>query len=367
MLRRRVTLFQLIAATCFMVSGGPYGLEDLVRDSGYAAAVLILLITPLIWSIPTALMVGELASAVADEGGYYVWVRRAFGPFWGFQEAWLSLIASIFDMALYPTLFVAYLSQIFPQLGIGHRGIALGVAMIAVCALWNLRGASSVGRSSLILGLLLLTPFAVIVINSIVMAPLTPDAVHHHQGSTSLLMGILVAMWNYMGWDNASTIAAEVESPQRTYPRAMAFSVLAVTSIYVVSVAAAWHAGIDPEIFHTGGWAGVGQLLGGHWLQLAIVLGGCLSAFAMFNSLVMSYSRLPYAMAKDNLLPKVFLMTVKSTDAPWVADPRLFNRLGTLAGYRFSAFNSVRYPSLRSQFDFGICCFDCAESEGTKS
>ena len=56
-------------------------------------------------------MVGELASALPDEGGYYAWVRRAMGPFWGFQEAWLSLAASVFEMAIYPTIFTLYLKH----------------------------------------------------------------------------------------------------------------------------------------------------------------------------------------------------------------------------------------------------------------
>ena len=50
---------------------------------------------PLVWSLQIALLVGELASALPEDGGYYVWVRRALGPFWGFQEAWLSLAASV--------------------------------------------------------------------------------------------------------------------------------------------------------------------------------------------------------------------------------------------------------------------------------
>src|ERR1051326_5010653 len=83
-------LLPLIAATYFMVSGGPYGLEDIVHDAGYRAALLILAITPIFWSLPVAMLVGELSAALPEEGGYYAWVRRALGPFWGFQEAWLS-------------------------------------------------------------------------------------------------------------------------------------------------------------------------------------------------------------------------------------------------------------------------------------
>src|ERR1700722_17438936 len=100
---RRVRLFPLIAATLFMVSGGPYGIEDTLGGAGYFGALLILAIVPFVWSLPTTLMIGELASAIPAEGGFYVLVRRSFGPFWGYQEAWLSLAASIFDMAIYPT------------------------------------------------------------------------------------------------------------------------------------------------------------------------------------------------------------------------------------------------------------------------
>ena len=110
----RLTLWPLVAATFFMVSGGTYGTEDIVHGAGYGRAILILLLTPLLWSLPTAFMIGELSSALPYEGGYYAWVRRAMGNFWGFQEAWLSLVASIFDMAIYPTLFVVYLTRLFP-------------------------------------------------------------------------------------------------------------------------------------------------------------------------------------------------------------------------------------------------------------
>src|ERR1700692_2476245 len=112
--RGKLTLIPLVAATYFMVSGGPYGLEELVQDSGYKLAVVILFAIPLVWSLPTGLMVGELSAAIPAEGGFYVWVRRAMGPFWGFQEAWLSLMSSVLDLAAYTALFVLSLGQIWP-------------------------------------------------------------------------------------------------------------------------------------------------------------------------------------------------------------------------------------------------------------
>ncbi len=61
---RKLTVLSLAAATYFMVSGGPYGMEELVQDAGYKLAIVILFFTPLVWSLPTGLMVGELAAAL---------------------------------------------------------------------------------------------------------------------------------------------------------------------------------------------------------------------------------------------------------------------------------------------------------------
>src|ERR671919_647822 len=90
--RRQLGLLALVMVTFFIVSGGPYGLEELVSQSGPGIALLLLLITPLIWSVPTAVMVAELSSMMPVEGGYYAWVKRALGPFWGFMEGWWSWI-----------------------------------------------------------------------------------------------------------------------------------------------------------------------------------------------------------------------------------------------------------------------------------
>jgi amino acid transporter len=133
-----------------------------------------------------------------------------------------------------------------------------------------------------------------------------------------LIGGLLICMWNYMGWDNASTIATEVERPQRTYPRAMLAAVLIVALSYIVPVAAVWMTRLPAGAWETGSWADIAGLLGGPLLRIALVVGGMFSAFGMFNALVMSYSRLPLAMAQDGMLPK-FFGKLNRRRAPWVA------------------------------------------------
>ena len=138
-----------MAATFFMVSGGTYGTEEIIHGAGYGHGILILLFLPVLWCLPTAFMIGELSSALPYEGGYYAWVRRGLGNFWGFQEAWLSLAASIFDMAIYPTLFVFYLKQMSPWFGFGNHGIYAGLFVVVTCAALNLAGIRVVGITSL--------------------------------------------------------------------------------------------------------------------------------------------------------------------------------------------------------------------------
>ena len=314
---RQVSLLQLVAVTYFVVAGGPYGLEEIIGTSGYGGAILILLATPLLWSLPTALMVSELASALPQDGGYYVWVRRAMGRFWGFQEAWLSLTGSIFDMALYPTLFVSYLGHFVPALTDGGKGVWIGVALIAASALWNLLGARTSSGSSVVLGALLLLPFAVLMGYALL------DRTAPHLPAQSLkpdfLGGILVAMWNYMGWDNVSTIAAEVERPQRTYPRAMTASVALVALTYTLPIAAVAWSGLDPSRWTTGGWVDAGRQLAGEGLAAALAAGGMIGAVGTLNGLTLTLSRLPAAMGEDGLLPRVFARRSARTGAPWVA------------------------------------------------
>jgi len=303
-----------------MVSGGTYGTEEIVHGAGYGRAILILLLTPLLWSLPTAFMIGELSSALPHEGGYYAWVRRALGNFWGFQEAWLSLVASIFDMAIYPTLFVAYLTRMIPWFQQGYRGWMVGLALVIACAILNMAGVKVVSTTSLWLFFALSAPFVAIVVLAPFKLGALANAVTKPTTSTvDILGGLLICMWNYMGWDNASTIATEVERPQRTYPRAMLAAVVIVALSYVLPVAAMWMTGLAPTAWETGSWADIAGLLGGPLLRIGVVLGGMISAFGMFNALVMSYSRLPLAMAQDGMLPRIFGKLQRRSRAPWVA------------------------------------------------
>ena len=316
---RKMRLLPLIGATYFMVSGGPYGLEDIIGKAGYLRALFLLAVVPIVWSLPTSLMVGELASALPDEGGYYVWVRRALGRFWGFQEAWLSLAASVFDMALYPVTFVLYLGRVAPALTAGHRGVLWALAVVVGCTLWNLLGAGAVGESSVALFVALLAPFVILIVVALWRwHGHGTGALHEPTPNADLAGAISVTLWNYMGWDNASTVAQEVEDPQRNYPRAMLGSAGLVAFTYILPLTAVALAGIAAGQFSTGAWTDAAREVVGPALGLAVVLGGMINGVGMFNPLMMSYSRVPFAMAEDGLMPRM-LLRENRRGTPWVS------------------------------------------------
>src|SRR5260370_16629836 len=110
------------------------------------------------------------------------------GNFWGFQEAGLSLVASIFDMAIYPTLFVAYLTRMFPWFSVNNRGWWVALAVVIACALMNIAGVKVVSLTSLWLFFALSAPFVAIVIlaplnigsfaNPLTNPPTSPPYIH---------------------------------------------------------------------------------------------------------------------------------------------------------------------------------------------
>ena len=321
---RKLRLFPLLAATYFMVSGGPYGIEDVVGYGGYGRALLLIFIIPFFWSFPTGLMLGELASAIPDEGGFYAWVRRAMGPFWGFQEVWLSLSASVFDMAIYPTIFVLYLERLAPAMTQGHRGLLLKLAVVAAAVLWNLFGAAAVGEGSLRLWIVSISPYFVIVGIAVYAGfqgahgPFGGHASMAHPAGAAFSTAIMVMMWNYMGWDNATTIANEVENPQRNYPRVALLAIVMVMLTYAIPVTAVAWAGIPAARFSTGAWVDAAHVLSGPVLATAVVIAGLMDGFGTFSNLTLSYTRLPHALAEDGYLPGAFTKKLRN-GSPWVS------------------------------------------------
>jgi len=307
-LPRAIGTLSLIFILFFCTSGGPYTTETLIHSVGPGLGLFILLVVPVVWSLPEVLIVGELASMLPEEGGYYRWVDRAFGRFWAFQNGWLTWMYSLVDMAIYPVLFNQYLRYFIPELDARFEW------MVSLAVIWgatwiNLRGSLRVGRASVIAGCFVMLGFFAMVVASaphVAHVPWHPFASGKAKGIDGLAVGLSIALWNYIGWDNASTVQGEVREASRTYPRALAIALPFVTAGYIVPLLAALGA-TDWITWTDGGWPQITVAAAGgagRWIGAWIALGGMVSALSLFNALLLGYSRIPFVLANDRLLPQ---------------------------------------------------------------
>lgn len=322
MLRRTLTTLPLVFVIYFNVSGGAFTLEGLVAGTGPGLALVLLLVIPLFWSLPEILIIGELASMHPEEGGYYRWVRRAFGDFWAFQNGWYTWLYSLVDMAIYPAMVNQYLAWFVPDLTPGARW-AISLVMIWGAAGINLRGARPVGRVSVMVGTLILGAFLLVALFSvpnITHVPWEPFMKSGQGLGTGIAVGVSTALWNYVGWDNASTVGGEVVDAGRTYPRALAFALPLVMLGYFVPLLPTLGA-TDWSTWTEGGWPAIAASAtgaAGVFLAPMLAIAGMCSAIALFNALLLVYTRIPLAMSSDGLLP-AFLSRTDARGTPRVA------------------------------------------------
>jgi amino acid transporter len=122
--------------------------------------------------------------------------------------------------------------------------------------------------------------------------------------SASLLTGLSVVLWNYTGWDNISLVGDEVENPQRSYPIALFAALALIVAMYAGPVLAGLRVAPHPEAWTEGAFPTfAGALPNAGWLSGWLLAGALVSTFTLFNSLLLSYSRLPMVVAADGLLP----------------------------------------------------------------
>lgn len=301
---RQLRPLQLAAIIFLTVSGGPYGLESLFTYVGNQGALLLLLVTPLLWDVPTILTVLELNSLMPVTGGYYQWVKRALGIRWAFYEGWWTWLYTFIDLAIYPVLFIGYAVFFFPAIAVYKVPICL--AVIWSSALLNILGIVPVGRTSVFLGIMVLVPFVVLFIVLLMhhsSSGTIPTPSLHGLGFSPIAMGLYTVMWNFIGWDNATTYAGEVQRPARSYFLSICLAFILIVAVYILAALAVHRSGIGAETLDNGKWPVLGTLAGGRWLGALLAAGGMASTLGLYSAVLLSVSRVPQVMASDSLLP----------------------------------------------------------------
>lgn len=399
MLKRSLTLLPLFGIIFFTISGGTFGVES-VFTSGAGMALLLICVTPLVYSIPNMLMVRELQSMMPVEGSYYHWTKQAFGPGMGFLTGWMNWVMSWVDVSIYPVLAVTYMTALFPALGNDHGGIPSWVIqwVIAIFIIWlisylQMRGAKLAGLTSIWLGVILLIPIIIMVVLGFYNWGVHGSTFHMSflptgTGAYSAFsLGIWVIMWNYMGWELPTSAGDEIVNPKRTYPLAMVLVLIASVAVYLLPAVssmyggaaengtyAAWgveasdeSVGIGPDLEAAGmtqdqitaagidptaseGWLlpDMGKAVAertthsgsgfGDFLKIFLTVGGVLSMVGLFIGNSVSATRVPFALSEDGMMPKALVRVHRKWGTPFMAI--------ILCGVIFSVFSLNKFSSL---------------------
>jgi APA family basic amino acid/polyamine antiporter len=271
-----------------------------------------------------ALSYAELAAALPQAGGEYVYLREAYGPLWGFIYGWTQMwVAKSGSIATLAAGFVIYLSNFRPELDTvwmvvplplgesGHPmeiryGQLLGIGVIAVLALINYFGVKVGGNVQVTVTLVKVGLIAAIIV--IGLGSGHGAAANFHTsipaagGITGFFAALVAALWAYDGWNNVSMVASEVRQPQRNLPLALIAGTVAVIAIYLLANLAYFYVLSANDVASTPRVAGemMRRILGTPGAG-AVSIAAMISIFAALNGSILSGSRVPFAMSRDRL------------------------------------------------------------------
>lgn len=307
-LRRGLKPIAVFGTMFFLASGGPYGVELLVPLAGPGLAVFSKVAMALLWGVPSALITAELVSAMPQQGGNYQWYRKGLSRFWSFQFSWLDWLTWFFDAAIYPPLIAAYLVAFFlPQAG---HWTAWTVCLVVIWSSTglNIWGAKVVGRFSVALTVAVLLPVLAMVIlgwsevSLSNLKPFLPDG----EASDAIRYALIFGIWSFSGYSGLAYAGEEIVNTEHSYPKVLAIFVPFGVAVLVIPLWVGLAADPNWSQWANAQFTQVGFVLGGTWLAGALATGAQISLLALFTSELLILSRLPYAMARDGLLPKRF-------------------------------------------------------------
>ena len=318
---RKASLFYLVFVMFSYTTGGPFGLEDMVTTSGPGITLLYLLIIPFFWCIPVSLVSAELTTVMPVEGGFYRWTRTAFGDFWGFLAGWWNWSASFLLGGAYAVLFADYLVYYFPKMTWWEHWL-ISVGLVALLTWVNVRGIQMVGQVATALEIFIFVPVITMVVIALAhwhQNPFHPWVVPHQATFKVFGVGLALGLWLYSGYEQLSTVAEEVENPQRAYPRALAMVVPLSMAAYFLPTLAGLAAAGNWDKWHTGFFSDAAKIIGGPWLGTWMTLAAVIGNVALLNSTILTTTRMPFAMAEDGYLPDILTRKHARHGTPWLA------------------------------------------------
>ena len=293
-----------------MIGSGIFVLPALgYKKAGPAVVVAYLLAAIIV--LPAALSKAEMATAMPESGGTYLYIDRAMGPLFGTIAgigAWFSLI---FKSSFALVGLGAYLLLLVPisQGQIVIVALALGTLVVVL----NISGTKLSGQVQAIIVSLVIVGITAFTINAGLFAETSRFTPLRTDGNTGIVTAAAFVFVSYAGVTKIASVAEEVKDPGRNLPRAMLGS-LGIMAVIYVGVVGAVVGLADPEVLKTGGpdgtasltpmADGAAMLFGGAGVVVISVI-AIVALTSMANAGVLSSSRFPLAMSRDQLLPPI--------------------------------------------------------------
>jgi amino acid transporter len=302
---RQIGFLPLLAIFYGYTAGGPFGFEVIYHRSGPGMALIFLTLVPFFWSIPISFASAELNSVLPVQGGFYRWTRAAFGDFWGFQCGWWNWTGTFLLNASYGVLAMDYLGDYIPWLH-GTAKWAGACLVLILLAYLNARGIQVAGAVSIALLVAVFIPVAWLCIVSLFhlhfnpTVPLAPPGVPF--GSV-FGNGLALAMWNYAGYEQLSSVSGEMKDPQKTFVRVLAWNTPMNILTYVVPTTLALAVLGNWQEWDTGYIVTASRRIGGEWLGVAMLIASIIGTLSLSNSTILYTTRVPATMAEDGYLP----------------------------------------------------------------
>jgi amino acid transporter len=292
--KRSVSAFRLAMMCYFLTCGGPFGIESAVEAAGPLMALIGVLVTPFLWSLPQALMSAELSLLSNENGGNVVWVQRAFGDFLGWVNAYNNIGSYLVTQATTVVLFVDYLPGNFSTWEAWLIKLSFVFCLMAV----NIIGLSWVYRLSILFMVIILSPFVIETVMTPILGRFDPHTWFQRESFESADWGLYLStvIWSFGGFDSLGSLAGEVKGGRKTYILGT-FGVLPFNICsYLIPIAIGYS--LKPDYTQwTSGYFTIVAYSVSSWLGVLMVTGSVVSNFGAVSS-VATISRTIWAMGK---------------------------------------------------------------------
>lgn len=326
-LQRRLTVAHATALNVIdMVGIGPFiVMSSVMAAMGGPHAVLAWIIGALL-AYADAMVWAELGAAFPEAGGSYAFLRALYGPErWGrvmaFLFIWQTVFQSSFVVASGAIGFTNYVQYLVPLSGGWERkAVAAAVIVLIVAALY--RRIETIGRISLGLGVVVIGTLVWVIVAGVVGGNWSflgdiPNSIGYLGGLGEAMQSSVYAI---LGYYNVCHLGAEVVEPEKTIPRSMFASIAIVTTLYVamqlsVESLVGWREARPDQFI-------VSMAIERVWGQSAAVIATVLVLIVALSSLysvVLGYSRIPYAAARDGNFFRFFAQLHPTKNFPHVA------------------------------------------------